>query len=96
MSNELYEDQINHPKPDNTLQDRMTRVIVLLDRKQAEKDGTVATGADIAQAIIDDLGLTVVEAPGGISDYSPFTGKPVVQPDKWWVESERVFTREKK
>ena len=47
-----------------------------------------------ACAIIDEFGLTVVEAPGGISDYSPFTGKPVVQPDKWWVEGERVFTRE--
>lgn len=47
-----------------------------------------------AQAIIDDLGLIVVDVPGGISDYSPFTGKPVVQPDRWYVEGERVLERE--
>lgn len=42
-------------------------------------------GDSAAQAIIDDLGLEIEDSPGGISDYSPFTGKPVVQPDLWRV-----------
>lgn len=58
--------------------------------------GTSMTDTEYAaQAIIDDLGLTIVDVPGGISDYSPFTGKPVVQPDRWYVDGERVFIREK-
>lgn len=48
---------------------------------------------DAAQAIIDDLGLIVVDVPGGISGYSPFTGKPEVQPDRWYVDGERILER---
>lgn len=67
---------------DNELRDRIKRLVDETD------DGDSA-----AKAIIDDLGLIVVDVPGGISDYSPSTGNPVVQPDRWYVDGERIFER---
>lgn len=70
-----------------------------MDTTEEELRGRIARlvdeaddGDSAAQAIIDDLGLEVLEHPGGISDYSPFTGKPVIQPDCWSVAGKVIVS----
>lgn len=63
MSDEVYKDQINRPKPENTLRDRIAEVIDRELDNWMRGDGPSTSESDhVAQAIIDDLGLHYVSS----------------------------------
>lgn len=60
MTDEVYKDQVNHPKPDNALRDRIARLINTGEYvRTSEESRYVYTWADPAQRTMQSLQKTV-------------------------------------
>lgn len=94
MSTDQATTTVRKQEEPNTRTDEELRTLIekiIEDKTKPASDGTVEGIAEAADKIISELGMSMDVIPGGVSDYSPFTGEPVVQPDRWAAQCDSVF-----